>query len=116
MFVELESAEKLNSHVNKSSDILLAACSKEEENIAIVNKDTIESEVKFVNASWDNLTEKLDDLREHVENVWEELVLFIDQERYSKILLDRLDEEVRSLRLVSAVPEKCLKTQVVIKV
>ena len=106
----------MHAKVNTSAGTLLEACGHEEENMVIVNKDTIRSEVKFINSSWQNLSDKLMDLKQHVINVEEELVIFNDQQRQLEDTLDIVDSELSKQRLVSAVPDKCLQSQKNIKV
>ena len=112
---ELEQASVTHTSMSNACDQLLEACDTEGD-IVIADKESVTNEVKFLNSSWEGLNERLTDIKQHMENIETELVIFNDVERKLDDMCDSLDAELGKQRFVSAVPKKCVQIEKHVKV
>ena len=112
---ELEQANVTHASMSIACDQLLETCDAEAD-IVIADKESVTNEVKFLNSSWEGLNERLTDIKQHMENIETELVIFNDVERRLDDLCDSLDAELGKQRFVSAVPKKCVQIENHVKV
>lgn len=86
------------------------------ETFSIADTENLKNEVKFLNESWSDLTEKLSDMQRFMVNFQNNLITFDDIERSIGDLFDVLDDGLHKQSFVSASPIKCEQFEKAVKV
>ena len=102
--------------LKSTSKSLLDTCAKEPRERPVSDQDVVTHEVKFMGEFWDTTCEKVNDLKQHADNIDRELTVFQEKERTLEDLFDEVENTLQNQKPVSAVPEKCVHEQEVIKV
>lgn len=99
-----------------TSKSLLEAAAIESRDVPISDQDSVKEEVKFLAETYQNVSEKLADLRKQCENIEKELNLFYEKGRALNEVLEEVDDVTERKITVSTLPEKCAQTQQTLKV
>ena len=101
---------------NTASKVLLDTSAHESKEQPITDQDTVVEEMKFLNQTWHNVSEKLSDVKKQADNIDKELVVFYDKERTLEDLYDDVDSTIDKEFTVSTLPEKCAQEHQILKV
>ena len=99
-----------------TSKSLLDAASIESREGKISGQDIVKEEVKFLIETYQNVSEKLIDLRKQGENIEKELAVFSEKGRALDEMLKEVDDVLDLEYSVSTLPEKCIQKQQSLKV
>lgn len=113
---ECEQEKSTLDRCKSTSKSLLDAASIESRDKPITDQDTVKEEVKFLIETFQNVSEKLVDLRKQSENIEKELNLFYGKGRAVNEVLEEVDDLIEHKISVSTLPEKCLQNQQTLKV
>ena len=72
--------------------------------------------MEFINSSWENLTEKLSELRQIMGQIQSQLIAFEDSEGSLIDLFEMIETRLSQMQFVSTSPQKCKEIENAVKV